>query len=141
MKIVLSYPTQLFDVPILASMILEKKVLINILRAYVDGRRGEMLVEVPDDVADDVVERFRNKGIKAHVGSLIELDKELCVDCGACVSICPTSAIHFEEDLSVTINQSKCIQCALCVNSCPRFAIKLMQVGGIFHSILFEEST
>jgi ferredoxin len=136
MKILLDYPTDLFEKPILASMILEKKVLINILRAYVDGRRGEMLLEVPDEVADDVVQSFKSRGVEVHIGSLIELDSELCVDCGACISVCPTTAIHFEQDLSVTINQSKCIQCALCVDSCPRFAIKLKQGGGISFSSL-----
>jgi ferredoxin len=138
MKILLDYPTDLFEKPILASMILEKKVLINILRAYVDGRRGEMLLEVPDEIADDIVQSFKSRGVNVHIGSLIELDTELCIDCGACVSICPTEAIHFEKALSVTIDQEKCIQCALCVDSCPRFAIKLMREGGTFHSVLFE---
>ena len=136
MKILLDYPADLFEEPILASMILEKKVLINILRAYVDGRRGEMLLEIPDEVADEVVQSFKNRGVEVHIGSLIELDNELCVDCGACISVCPTCAIHFEEDLSVTINQSKCIQCALCIDSCPRFAIKLRQGGGSSFSSL-----
>jgi ferredoxin len=134
MKILLEYPTDLFEKPILASMILEKKVLLNILRAYVDGRRGEMLIEVPDEVADDVVNTFKRRGVEVHTGSLIELDSELCIDCGACVSVCPTSAIHNIDDLSVTINQSKCIQCSICVDSCPRFAIKLNQGGGISFS-------
>jgi NAD-dependent dihydropyrimidine dehydrogenase PreA subunit len=136
MKILLNYSDETLDKPILASIIREKDVLINILRAYADGRRGEMLVEVPDEVADEIVISFKNKGVDVHVGSLIELDKELCVDCGACVSVCPTGAVHFEEDRSVTINQSKCIQCALCVDSCPRFAIKLMQGGAISFSSL-----
>jgi NAD-dependent dihydropyrimidine dehydrogenase PreA subunit len=136
MKILLNYSDETLDQPVLASIIREKNVLINILRAYADGRRGEMLVEVPDEVADDVVQSFKNKGVEVHIGSLIELDSELCVDCGACVSVCPTTAIHFEEDLSVTINQSKCIQCALCVDSCPRFAIKMKQGGGSSFSSL-----
>ena len=136
MKILLEYPTDLFEKPILASMILEKKVLLNILRAYVDGRRGEMLIEVPDEVADDVVKTFKQRGVEVHTGSLVELDSELCIDCGACVSVCPTSAIHNNEDLSVTINQSKCIQCAICIDSCPRFAITLKQGGGISFSSL-----
>jgi NAD-dependent dihydropyrimidine dehydrogenase PreA subunit len=141
MKILIRYSDETLNEPILASIILEKKTLINILRAYADGRRGEMLVEVPDEVADEVVQCFKTKGINVHSGSLIELDRELCIDCGKCVSVCPTGAIHFEDDLSVTINQSMCIQCALCVDSCPRFAIKLMQGGVTFHSRLFDEST
>lgn len=136
MKILLNYSDETLDKPVLASIIREKNVLINILRAYADGRRGEMLVEVPDEVADEVVQSFKNRGVEVYAGALIELDTELCVDCGACVSVCPTAAIHFEEDLSVAINQSKCIQCALCVDSCPRFAIMLKQGGGISFSSL-----
>lgn len=136
MKILLNYSDETLDKPVLASIIREKNVLINILRAYADGRRGEMLVEVPDEVADEVVQSFKNRGVEVYSGALIELDTELCVDCGACVSVCPTTAIHFEEDLSVAINQSKCIQCALCVDSCPRFAIMLKQGGGISFSSL-----
>ncbi len=136
MKILLNYSDETLDKPVLASIIREKNVLINILRAYADGRRGEMLVEVPDEVADDVVQSFKTRGVAVLIQDLIKLDKELCNDCGACVSVCPTGAIHFEEDLSVTINQSECIQCALCIDSCPRFAITLKQGGGISFSSL-----
>jgi len=136
MKILLNYSDETLDKPVLASIIREKNVLINILRAYADGRRGEMLVEVPDEVADDVVQSFKTRGVAVLIQDLIKLDRELCNDCGACVSVCATDALHFENDLSVAINQSECIQCALCIDSCPRFAITLKQGGGISFSSL-----
>jgi hypothetical protein len=58
MKILLNYSDETLDQPVLASIIREKDVLINILRAYADGRRGEMLVEVPDALIVEHVSQF-----------------------------------------------------------------------------------
>lgn len=49
--------------------------------------------------------------------------KEECYGCKACSNICPTSAIHMEQDeegfLYPIIDQQKCIDCTQCVKVCP----------------------
>ena len=73
----------------------------------------------------------RNK--RAHI------DKEKCVECGACSKVCPYSAIanskrpcetsckvkaiSMDQNHTAVIDNSKCIQCGACVYQCPFGAI------------------
>lgn len=73
----------------------------------------------------------RNK--RAHI------DKEKCVECGACSKVCPYSAIAnskrpcenackvkaitMDANHTAVINNDKCIQCGACVYQCPFGAI------------------
>lgn len=49
-------------------------------------------------------------------------NKENCCGCGACFSICPSSAIFMKEDLEgflyPVVDESKCIRCYKCVKVC-----------------------
>lgn len=68
-----------------------------------------------------------------------QIDKEKCVECGACAKVCPYSAISnskrpcenackvnaitMDSNHTATINNDKCIQCGACVYQCPFGAI------------------
>jgi [FeFe] hydrogenase (group B1/B3) len=70
---------------------------------------------------------------KAHI------DKDKCVECGKCASVCPFSAIannkrpcqisckvkaiSMDEDKKALIDNNKCISCGACVYHCPFGAI------------------
>ena len=49
--------------------------------------------------------------------------KDLCSGCGACVQICPHSAMSMQPDqegfIFPTIDESKCIGCGACDRTCP----------------------
>ncbi|MEM3525923.1 MAG: Coenzyme F420 hydrogenase/dehydrogenase, beta subunit C-terminal domain, partial [Candidatus Jordarchaeaceae archaeon] len=48
------------------------------------------------------------------------VDEKLCVDCGSCVSYCPTDAITIVNEAPV-IDENKCIGCGICNSvACPR---------------------
>lgn len=51
-----------------------------------------------------------------------QIDANMCVGCGACVSTCPVSAIE-PKDSKYTIKSDICISCGACVGSCPVTAI------------------
>lgn len=53
------------------------------------------------------------------------VDKEKCIGCGVCVSICPVEAISFDSDGKAKIDKVKCIHCGACQASCPVDAIDL----------------
>lgn len=55
---------------------------------------------------------------------MIEIcSKDLCTGCGACLNICPHSAIDMLENnigyIYPTIDAGKCVDCGLCVKICP----------------------
>ena len=54
------------------------------------------------------------------VAPVVHTDK--CTGCGECEIVCPTGAIHIENNKSV-IDTSKCIGCASCMAACPTMAM------------------
>lgn len=51
-----------------------------------------------------------------------------CMGMGNCVRVCPTDAIHIENNLAV-IDKSRCITCGKCAAECPRSIIRLLPVS------------
>jgi NAD-dependent dihydropyrimidine dehydrogenase PreA subunit len=125
-RLLLKFSEELVGQPITAEIILEHKVPINIITAHVDSKGGEVLAEVPDEALETVVKAFRQRGATVTLPKLVEVDKEKCFDCGACVSLCPVEAITVAEDCSVNFNKEKCVgsTCSACVEACPAGAIK-----------------
>ncbi len=62
--------------------------------------------------------------------SLLRLhhDKEACVECGACRTICPTGVSFFDDTDSA--NSPSCIRCLRCYSICPASAITITTKEG-----------
>jgi MinD superfamily P-loop ATPase len=125
-RILIKFSEELVAKPTTAEIILEHKVPINIITAQVTSKGGDYLVDIPDESLETVVKAFRKKGATVTLPKLIEIDKEKCFNCGACVSICPVEAITVAEDKSVEFDKEKCVgsTCSACVEACPAGAIK-----------------
>ncbi|KZL89470.1 nitroreductase family protein [Clostridium magnum] len=50
---------------------------------------------------------------------LIKVDKSLCTKCGACIKVCPTTALCMKEDGPEHNNLNSCIACGQCAAVCP----------------------
>ncbi|MFB0500868.1 MAG: 4Fe-4S binding protein [Candidatus Bathyarchaeia archaeon] len=126
-RLLLRFSEKEVSQPITAEVILEQGVPVNILSAHINQLGGEILAEIPSKYLDKIVKAFRDRGVTVQVRKLIEVDKEECFDCGACLSLCPVNAITLEEDFSVTFDEGKCIgtTCGLCADACPARAVKL----------------
>lgn len=126
-RVLLKFSKEIVDQPITSQIILEQGIPINILSAHISQRGGEIIADIPSDQANKAINAFREKGVTVDVRKLIEVD-EKCVDCGACVSLCPVTAIAFDKDFSVVFDENKCIgvACGLCVDACPVRAIRLI---------------
>lgn len=125
-RILLNFSENIVEKPIISQIILELKVPINIITAHVDSKGGEVLAEVDDVALQKVVKKFRERGATVSIPKLIEIDVEGCINCGACITLCPVEAINLDEDASVVFNQEKCLgsTCSACVDACPSRAIK-----------------
>ena len=52
---------------------------------------------------------------------IINLDT--CIGCGACLGVCPTSALEMDDEGKVLCKEADCIDCDACIGSCPTEAI------------------
>ena len=55
--------------------------------------------------------------------ALLEVDKEKCVGCGACIDACPFGALSLVDDM-VVVNDN-CTGCGACLLACPMHALNL----------------
>ncbi len=125
-KVLLKFSKYIIGDPITSQVVMEQKACINILAAHIDQNGGEMLIEIPNAYAQEVVEAFRRRGVVVESHKPVIVDKEKCINCGACFSTCPVDAIRFDEGFSLVFNDEKCLgsSCKLCVDACPVRAIK-----------------
>jgi len=61
-------------------------------------------------------------------GVLPAWDKEACISCRLCVSICPANAIE-EKDSAFVLDEKKCIYCGLCISNCSTSAWTAKKTG------------
>jgi ferredoxin len=67
--------------------------------------------EVASDGAFEVVQPWEGK---------VELHTEKCVEgCLACADVCPTRALHIDEDGNLALADYYCIKCGACMQVCP----------------------
>ncbi len=105
-------------------MILETGARINIERAYVDAVRSELIIDVPNDKAEQVVSLFKQKGVEVRkLVKLITWDEDRCIHCGACISVCPAGVFRFDHTWQITLEEEKCIRCNVCIKACPMCAL------------------
>jgi uncharacterized protein len=60
----------------------------------------------------------RQGKMEMHSEEKPNIDKEMCVACGACIKYCPEKAISYNVNHKAQINYDKCIGCGQCVVSC-----------------------
>jgi ferredoxin len=100
----------------------------NILRANITPRGGKMLVEISGPQEKESIRYIEEKGIQVTpIMKIVKKEPEKCIDCGACVSLCPVSAICVQDDWEIDIDNQTCIACGFCINSCPTKAILLIE--------------
>lgn len=84
------------------------------------------LLDVPENKMKIITDALQRNDVVVNKKGRIIVDDEKCIDCGACISLCPTDALHFNLDDRLELSFEKCIGCLLCIDSCPRQAIEKM---------------
>jgi heterodisulfide reductase subunit A len=60
-------------------------------------------------------------------GIVSNVDENLCVGCGLCITICPYSALEKDEKGLAKVKEVLCKGCGTCAASCPKRAITMHQ--------------
>jgi len=124
-KIILKFPQEVMQDPLLADVVLETGVRINIDRALVDASFGEIVIDVPDEHVEEVAAAFRQRGTEVReMDTPVIFDETECVQCGACVSVCPVEVFKYNTDRSISIDLTRCVLCKTCMAMCPHGALK-----------------
>lgn len=126
MKFKVEFKMECVNSPILSKVILETKVPISIDTCSISQKGGRMVIEVPNDVADTVRKAFEARGVDVSVlKTPIVRNSDKCVDCGACISVCPSKTYSFDKDWKLQVNTENCTSCGLCIRMCPQGALSL----------------
>ena len=129
-RIVLHFPHNLVDQPIVYKLVKEYNLKFNILRASVTPKEeGLLVLELIGEEKDyeQGVQYLKEVGVKVQLLSQdIIRDEEKCTHCGVCVPICPTGALVVDPSTrKVLFYNEKCIACELCIKACP---VRAMEV-------------
>ncbi|AKB84879.1 4Fe-4S binding protein [Methanococcoides methylutens] len=126
MMIKINIAANIVTKPILAESILETGALLNISQAHFDPTRGEVVAEITSDQFRKIKDSLVSKGAEVLVlDTPISRDEEECVECGACISVCPVKVFSFADDWGLEVDSDKCIQCGTCIKMCPHNALTL----------------
>jgi len=126
MRLLVNFSKKKGTAPIIAQAVKETGVLINVERAVIDSSEGEALIEVPDNQCKLIRTTMTKLG--ATVRQLehgISVDQSECVDCGACISVCPREVFTFDADYKLAVTEDKCVLCGKCIPACPHKALSL----------------
>ncbi|MFB3925729.1 MAG: NIL domain-containing protein [Syntrophales bacterium] len=123
-KVVIRYPADIVDQPIVYRLVKDFDLVFNILKARVSPRREGLLVlelRGTKENFDKGIRFLKEKGLKVEpLSKSVTQDTEKCVHCGACIAFCPTEAIHMDPvSMKVLFDPEKCSGCEVCVTACP----------------------
>ena len=124
MKLLLTFSKKKGRQPVIAQVVKETGVLISVERAHIDSTSGEVLIDVPDADAPRIRKLMEEKGVTVRVLEHgIMRNEEECVDCGACVSICPKEVFYTDNEFRIRLRDERCVLCGKCITACPHRAL------------------
>ncbi len=91
--------TSIEDYGTIISSVLNLKVPFTIVQYALSEQGIIMRISVPDEKLKEVMKILKENNIEIH-NATIEINEDLCVNCGACISLCNTEALYFDEDFN-----------------------------------------
>jgi ferredoxin len=126
--LVLRFPKQIVDQPIITNLVRDYNLSFNILKAQIYPRREGIVVLELQGTKEDYdrgIAYLKETGVEIEpVAHGIRRDNDLCYQCGACTAVCPTHALHIRRpEMEVLFESERCSACELCVKACPARAM------------------
>jgi ferredoxin len=129
-RFVLHFPKTLLDQPVISTTIERYNLSFNILRANITQDQEGLMVlglEGEPESIEAAVEWMREQGVRVQpLEKDVTRDDARCTHCGACVVVCPTSALTLHVDSrEVIFDAEQCVACGICVPVCPPRAMSI----------------
>jgi len=129
-RVVLHFPPAITGKPITYHLARDYNLIFNILKASIGlEEQGLMVLELSGEEEDyrRATEFLVGHGVRLQpLLQDIRKNDDLCVDCGACVGVCPPEALALERpSMKVVLDPDRCVACGECVTACPVRAMEL----------------
>jgi len=124
-KMMLFFPKCECEKPILYQLVKDYNLIVNVFRAKVTPEeQGYLVLDVTGTEED--IERatvwLRTFNVTINTaGKGVTWDERRCTHCGACLTHCPTHALHVADPATrrIAFNEEECIECLGCIRVCP----------------------
>ncbi len=126
-RVVLTFQRWQLDQPITYRLVKDFDLVTNILQAKVTPDEGRMSLELSgleQNIEQGIKWLKEQQVIVYPLATGLSVEKDSCVDCGACTAVCPTGALEFDKDWTLNYEEDRCILCLACVPACPVRAIQ-----------------
>jgi len=129
-KLVCYFSAAQSEQPIIYRLVKDHDLIINIIKADINPQKeGFLVLELEGDKKnyDEGVAFLKNLGVGVEpLSETVVWQPDVCIQCGACASFCPTEALFIErQSMEVSFDNAKCVVCGMCLDCCPTRAIKL----------------
>ena len=124
-KLMLFFPKCECEKPIIYHLVKDYGLVVNIFRAKVTPEEeGYLVLDVTgtDEEIEKALAFVRTFNVTVNfAGKGLIWNKERCTHCGACLTHCPTHALHLPTRATreVAFDDEKCIECLACIRVCP----------------------
>jgi L-aspartate semialdehyde sulfurtransferase ferredoxin len=128
-NVLLIFKSNIMYKPVIYRLARDFDLVFNILEAKILPRReGRILLELrgDDDTIDKGIAFLKDHQVVVEfLADKVWREEELCVHCGACTGLCPTSALSISQaDRKIVFEVEKCVACGMCGLVCPFGAMK-----------------
>ncbi len=129
--VILDFPPQVAQKPLICHLVKEYDLLVNILKAQISSRsEGHMVLEMSSAGKagfNKGISFLKDQGVRISTPEhKIYKDEEICTHCGACTAVCSTGALYIKRpEMEVIFDLDKCSLCERCILTCPSRAMGL----------------
>ncbi len=125
----LSFTADNSNSPIVCLLVTKYNLVFNILKAQISPRKeGKLTLELIGNKENIQagIQYLKDEGVKVlGVAHTVCRDDSLCIHCGVCTALCPTTALQVNVNSRlVEFKAQECISCGLCTKTCPLHAMQ-----------------